>query len=309
MLHSRKGFVFGSLLVAIFLVIWTFKVSLEGGRLSLLPGGIILIYMVIHFFFFWIRIIAGKRKGWISFIPSLPSGIIMIILFYQWIKYKAYLGCPDGGICEDTLSPFLFITTGITLFCVIYSLIFELTLKYIPIDNQINNTPLPANPNEQDLTIETDQIGIPQKITNNRIFNRTNWIQVIIVIGGGLLSFGAVYLVYALIDFLIGWTGLNILPWILLLIYSFVLTILFLLSERTKWPSSVKAAMFTALIVIWIGTFEEIEFSSNNISHLVYFLSIAVPIGAIVYVFFLKKPWVYYIAIIFSVLLGFTLFN
>lgn len=306
MTSIRKGFVFCTFLVVFWAIIGVFSDLLENPRFAPRSGMLVFLFIGFHLLFFLARMHNLKKRRIISFVPSFLPGFFMIIFFYQWIVTEAYLGCPVTDVsCEDTLSPALFISAVVFLSSVLYSTFFELSLRHSnPKMMQVD--PLKEGEIVDQTTEEKENTSVPGKTDPKPIIFRKYAIQGGIVVGGGVLAFGLVYVIFSLIYYLNGLVPWERSEWITAGIYAFVLSILTLFSQRTKWSSSVKAALIISPIIIWMSMIRGMgnEINSQAVSE---FGTIFIVTGAFCYAYFTKKPWQYYLAIAFSALLGLIL--
>jgi len=303
MTSIRKGFVFCTFLVLFWAIIGLLSGLLGSQRFGMSIGMPVFFFFGVHILFFWVRIHSVKKRRIVSFIPSFLPGFFSIFFFYQWIATEAYLGCPvTDDSCEDSLSPALFISAVVFLSSLLYSTFFELSLRHSnPKRVQVNQN------NEREFVEQTNvknEISIvPIKTNPEPDIFRKYAIQGVIVVGEGLLAFGIAYGFFGLVDYLIGHAQWALSDWISIGIYALVLSALFLLSQRTKWPSSLKAALIIPPIIIWMSTMNAMgyEISSQSIS---VFGTILIVTGPFCYIYFTKKPWQYYLAIAFATLFG-----
>lgn len=292
-MNSRRTFILitGIILFLTFLVffrsIFGFGTAFDSFNLYILG------YFVFIGICFWGRLQVKKRGTWISFIPSFPFIAISIFLFVIWIIQKGYLPCPEDGFCEDYLTPMMVFAVAIAVILTLYSLAFEFMYarKRSTIDSVV-----PA--------IEKKEIAdsIDSKSSSKKFFDSAVG-NMIVVVFSGLVFFGLAYVFFALIDLLLREIHSPVPDWIISLTYSLMITIVFLVNERKKILTPLKAGILIPSIVIWITGSSQI--GMENYPHFQgVFLSYLLPILALCYVYINKRPVYYYIAIILSTIVG-----
>ncbi|GEM_PF-2829658 len=296
---SRKLFIFLSGVLALIALLSAFRILLESGYRSSSLSYPILIFLGAHVFVYYIRLKVKKRGGWISFIPSYPFALISLFLLYQWIKQKAYLPCPEGAFCEDSLSPFLFIATSITIFSALYSLAFELMYarkRAVKVEQDIVEL-------EKEQMTSTSPEPLIESFSPIKRFFRTKLGSVLILFVGGIILFGAVYAVFGLIALIFKNVLSNLDSWISTLVYAIALVGLYVFMARKKILESIKATFMTTPIIIWMASCSQIgRMIDSTLTGVL--LSFVLPTLAFVYVFIKKKAWFYYLAIIISAMFG-----